>query len=390
MRCLAKFAVALGFATLSAPPFAFAEDHLAEAISHIREAIDQARQGDADALNKFVTQAEAALKHAQAAVVKKDNAETKRGIIRLNAAIYQGKQKRSNFATKYVREALTHLEAAQNAAPEFPRLAIQAAPARELSALAPSAKTASTRAPAPPGWPDASNTGVPAGTTLTPSGDITITTESAVISGLDIKGTVSINADNVTLQNSKVTASGWFVVKIASGVKGAVIQNCEINGTGANNDGQHGILGQGTFLRNNIYNVENGITLQESNTTIRDNYIHGLKASGSPHYDGIQIDGGVSNVTISHNTVINDYNQTSAVMIDNYFGPISNIIVNNNRLVGGGYTVYDSAQFNSNPIAGVSITNNRLGKGQWGYTDFNGTSPPFTGNADDVTGKPVN
>jgi len=113
MRCLAKFAVSLGFATLFAPPLALAEDHLAEAISHTREAIDQGRQGDADALNNFVIQAEAALKHAQAAVVKKDNAETKRGIARLNTAIYQGKQKHSNFATKYAEEALTHLEAAQ-------------------------------------------------------------------------------------------------------------------------------------------------------------------------------------------------------------------------------------------------------------------------------------
>ena len=113
MRCLAKFAVALGFATLFAPPLALAEDHLAEAISHTKEAIDQGKQGDTDALNVFVTQAEAALKDAKAAVMEKDKAETKKGISRLICAIYQGKHRNSNFATKHAEEALTHLEAAQ-------------------------------------------------------------------------------------------------------------------------------------------------------------------------------------------------------------------------------------------------------------------------------------
>ena len=209
-----------------------------------------------------------------------------------------------------------------------------------------------------------------------------ITQTGAVISGLDIKGEVVINASNVTLQNCKITNSGYWVVKIADGVTGAVVQNCEINGVGTGNDGSHGILGSGTFIGNNIYNVENGITLQGS-AVIRDNYIHGLKASGAPHYDGIQIDGGISNVTISHNTVINDWGQTSAIMIDNYFGPISNISVDNNLLAGGGYTVYSDARFTGGSITGVSFTNNHMKSGQWGVTNFSKNTPVYTGNVND-------
>jgi hypothetical protein len=67
---------------------------------------------------------------------------------------------------------------------------------------------------------------------------------------------------------------------------------------------------------------------------IRDNYGHNLLASVSPRYDGIQIDGGVSNVVIDHDTIFNSHNQTSTVMIDNRAGGISNIGVNNNLLVG--------------------------------------------------------
>ena len=233
------------------------------------------------------------------------------------------------------------------------------------------------------GWPSAVNTGVPAGVTLTPSGSLIINTPGAVISGLDIRGTVYINAPNVTLINCKITSAEFYVVKVNPGITGAVVQNCEINGVGTGNDGNHGIAGQGTFTANNIYNVENGITLQGNNSLIQDNYIHDLKASGSPHYDGIQIDGGISNATISHNTVINNHNQTAAVMIDNYFGPISNITVDNNILVGGGYTIYSDAQFSGGSITGVSITNNHIGGGYWGPTNFNKSNPVYTGNVND-------
>jgi hypothetical protein len=236
------------------------------------------------------------------------------------------------------------------------------------------------------GWPDATNTGVPAGVSLVPSGDLVITKDGAVVSGLDIRGAVDVNASNVMLRNSRMRTGRFDVVHIKPGMKGVVIQDCEIDGVGAGNDGSNGIRGSGTFLRNNIHHVENGITLDGS-AMIQDNYIHDLLASGSPHYDGIQIDGGISNVTITHNTVINSYNQVSAVMIDNYFGPISNISVDNNLLMGGGYTVYSSAQFNGGPVTGVSFTNNRMGKGQWGYSAFAKNIPEWRGNVDHITGR---
>jgi hypothetical protein len=241
-------------------------------------------------------------------------------------------------------------------------------------------------------WPDGTNTGVPPGTTLTPSGSITITTAGAVVSGLDISGTVNINANNVTFRNSRVRSSSFAIVRVQAGRTGVVIENVEINGVGSGNDGNHGIAGEGAMIRRvNIYNVENGITPQSSNTAmlIEDRYIHDLRASGAPHYDGIQIDGGLRNITIRHNTVHNQNNQTAAVMIDNYFGSISNVMVTNNRLLGGGYTVYSDGQFNGGSITGVSFTNNRLKRGYYGYKSIQNNSPVWSGNVDDVTGQPV-
>lgn len=243
-------------------------------------------------------------------------------------------------------------------------------------------------------FPTASNTGVPAGTTLTSSGSITVSAAGAVIDARNISGTVNINASNVTLRRCKITATGYFQIQVAPGLTGVVIEDCEVNGVGSNNDGSLGIYlrsGGHTVRRNNVYNVENGITLASGSNPviIQDNYVHDLLASGSPHYDGIQIDGGVSNVTIEHNTIINPFGQTAAVMIDNYFGPISNIKVNNNKLVGGGYTVYSDGQFSGGTITGVSFTNNRFGKGQWGYRQFVNNTPTWTGNVDDVTGNGI-
>ena len=199
-------------------------------------------------------------------------------------------------------------------------------------------------------FPDATNTGVPAGVTLTPSGSLVITQAGAVISGLDIQGIVSIEAPNVTLENCRITSGNWGVVIIADGVTGTVVQNCEINGLGTTGGDATGISGQGTFLNNNIYNVENGFSIAGSNVLIQGNYVHDMHASGSPHYDAIQIDGNASNITITGNSLINNNGQTSAIMIDNGFGPISNVQVSNNLLVGGAYTVYSDGRASSSPI----------------------------------------
>jgi hypothetical protein len=212
-----------------------------------------------------------------------------------------------------------------------------------------------------------------------------ITKAGTVISGLNITGTVIVEANNVTIENCSIANHGWAVVTIASGVTGAVVQDCTLNGLGSAPDGtgNQGIMGQGTFLRNNISNVENGITVEGNNTVIEGNYIHDLNAGGSPHYDNIQIDGGLSNIKISNNTLINLHGSTSAVMVDNDFGAISNVSVDSNLLVGGAYTVYSDSNGGSAPITGVSFTNNHIGGGQYGDALIRGNNAAFTGNVDD-------
>ena len=65
--------------------------------------------------------------------------------------------------------------------------------------------------------------------------------------------------------------------------------------------------GEVTLLQNDIHHVEDGVYLTGStNILIQDNYIHDLQSNWSgPHYDGIATAGGVSNIIIRHNTIIN-------------------------------------------------------------------------------------
>lgn len=254
----------------------------------------------------------------------------------------------------------------------------------------PPAPSTTTQAPTPvssSAFPDSSNTGVPAGTTLTPSGDLTLSTPGQVVSGLNVSGRIYITANNVTVQRSRITTNGYNVIEIADGVTGVTIQDVEIDGMGASGaSGSNGIYGPAKVLRANIHGVENGIQ-PESGSVVQDSYIHAMVAPGDPHYDGIQIDGARSNIVLRHNTVdMRGLTQTSAVMIDNYFGPISNIAVDQNKLLGAGYVVYSDGRFSGGTISGVSFTNNRLGDGYWGYASIDVYNPVWSGNVDNTTG----
>ncbi|KQV34914.1 hypothetical protein ASC96_30065 [Rhizobium sp. Root1204] len=247
------------------------------------------------------------------------------------------------------------------------------------------------------GFPNATNTGLPDGVILTPSGDVNVTKAGTVINALDVKGTIWVMAPNVTIQNSRITSTDWTGIWIKPGITGTIVKDNEILNVGSSKDGANGIFGSGTFLRNDIHDVENGINVTGA-SLIQDNYIHDMNAPnvragtvwGGPHYDGIEINGGVSGVDIRHNTIINDNGQTSAVMINNDFGPVSDIQIDGNYLAGGGYTIYSDGSFSStDKISGVEITNNELGQGHWGYYYFKGNTPLLSNNDEIGTNWPT-
>jgi Ca2+-binding RTX toxin-like protein len=228
------------------------------------------------------------------------------------------------------------------------------------------------------GYPDASNTGVAAGAALTAyNGTLRVTNDNAVIQNMVITGNVVIDADNVTMKNCIVLSTDDFNAVTVLG-NGFTLMDSEIDGKGRT---AQGINGNGTFLRNNIHGAENGINVT-GQSLIQDNYIHGLaNRNGSPHYDGIQLDGG-HDIKILHNTIINENTQTAAVMIDNYWDGLSNITVDGNRMLGGCYALYIDGRFSGGYVddASIRITNNQADNGYYGDFVFYGEDPVFYGN----------
>ena len=244
--------------------------------------------------------------------------------------------------------------------------------------------------PAPSGGiATAGSTGVPDGVELVSSrGDVNVTRDGTVIEGQDIRGGIYVDADDVTIRSSRIAGDGFAVVQVKSGSKNVTVQDVEIDGMGAT-PGSMGVIGPADVSGADIRGVENGLT-PGSGSVLTNNYVHDLSSPGEPHYDGIQIDGGLSDITITRNFIdMSDHTQTAAVMIDNYFGPISDVAVDENLLIGGGYTVYSDGQFAGGPITGVSFTNNRLGKGYYGYASIVRNTVVWSGNTDATTGEPV-
>jgi hypothetical protein len=270
--------------------------------------------------------------------------------------------------------------------------------------------------PAATGWPNATNTGVPAGTVLTPSGSITVTVAGTVLNALDISGFVDINANNVTIKNSRIRngSAAWEQVRVESGTTGAVIEDTEIDGQNVTcscspNDG-YGIGGTGgyTALRDNIHNNIIGVGLAggSSPATLQDSWVHDLHQTSGSHNEDIICDCSPAGVTIRHNRLDNQLSQTATVFLAGDNGPVQNVTVDDNLLNGAGFPAYggyDTQKPYGTQDANVKFTNNHFMRtpepgafwpngGYWGPDicfDVNGPGNVWSGNVWDDNGASV-
>lgn len=232
-------------------------------------------------------------------------------------------------------------------------------------------------------WPDATNTGVPPGTTLTViNGDMNITTPNTVVDAKDIRGCVSVNAPGVIIKRSKIRCSSFVTVTNNSasiyhgGYTGAglLIEDSEITCFDSNGNATNGTaIGDNNFTvrRLNIHGCENGFDV-DLNADIEDSYIHDLFQSAVAHTDGLQSADG-TNVTINHNTMYGDTpgcpntdgsgcSGTSAININNCdpaqrtCPTTSNTTVSNNLIAGGAYTLYCPIK----PTVNFKVLNNHF------------------------------
>jgi hypothetical protein len=191
---------------------------------------------------------------------------------------------------------------------------------------------------APASVADDTTTGVPTGTALTPSGPLTVNVAGTVLDSLDIDGCVKVTADNVVITRSRITCSGGAAVVNQSGGSGLRIENSELRGGADRADAGVWSSGPYTLLNSEITNVRDGAFIA-SDTTIDGNWIHDLSQKSGDHNDLLQMVGG-QHVVIRNNRLEHVRDQTAAIMIKSDLAPIDDVLIENNVLAGGSFSLY--------------------------------------------------
>jgi hypothetical protein len=226
--------------------------------------------------------------------------------------------------------------------------------------------------------PDASNTGPTNPAVLQPSGSITVTQDGAVIRSVDVTGTITIAADNVTLENFRVTAdhdTSTYAIDVAAGHSGVVIRTGEvIGGSGAAVGGDAGGF---ALDRLNIHGSGADGVKANGASTIQNSWVHDINLNPGAHADCVQVAWG-NGINILNNTFTN--NGTSTIFMSTAAAGINGVKVDGNYLSGGSYDIYCSNGGNGNPT-NVVISNNEFGRdARYGllYTNYGG--PTWTNN----------
>jgi hypothetical protein len=258
--------------------------------------------------------------------------------------------------------------------------------------------TTTTAAPPPGGWPDATNTGTPAGVTLhdCPS---TITVAGNYDACHFTGGVRIISVPGVTITRSLINGQ---VTGVGDTLWGAVISDttidCGCKSVGANDTPFAIEDTNNTLTRVNILNMGGGASAG-SNVTIQDSWIHGEGGATEAHKGGIY-GGGGTNTVIRHNNVECDDGAlgcTDAIGLLDDFGDSTYYTIDNNLLNARGAACFYGSGSAAKPFSSnhVTFTNNHFGRkfypdcalyGPVSFWDVNAAGNVWTGNVWDDTG----
>lgn len=204
-----------------------------------------------------------------------------------------------------------------------------------------------------------------------------------------MRGTVTISAPGVVVKNSRISGTGYYGIRVTSG--DVTIEDTEILGF------QNAISGGSwTGRRLDIHSTtQDGVKLG-SNVLLEDSWIHDLTPEEGAHADGGQVQSGVVDVVVRHN-VIDASNAAlgtfgnSALIIKPDMGSSSAgpVVIEDNWLNGGNYTLYVVPGSTGNTIREVDVWRNRFGStSRYGPASV---SMPVnaSGNVWDASGRPL-
>jgi hypothetical protein len=255
-----------------------------------------------------------------------------------------------------------------------------------------------------PGFPGEDTTGVSRGTALSAyTGPSTISTPNREIVGKTM-GCIRVEAPGVVIRSSRISCGdgGVAVASYDGHYAGTplLLEDTEIDcqNTGGTAIGDANV----TARQLNIHGCENGFDINQ-NITVEDSYIHDMYNSAEAHTDGIQFAShfengqlvpGALNVTIRHNTIYGmgaDGSFGTSAIITNHPGTDHNVLIENNLLAGGAYTLYCNS-----PGAGANyrVVNNHFSRKFKSMVGYYGPSEDCadetqSGNVYHETGQPL-
>jgi hypothetical protein len=168
--------------------------------------------------------------------------------------------------------------------------------------------------PAYPAFPDAGCTGVPASFTCpgssasltslsTVNGDLTTSSDNQIICGKDIKGSVIVQNDNVTIMNSRIRDN---VQAFTQDQTGLLIEDSEIAPT-TYQVGNYPPVSDGnyTLLRVHVHAFQDGPRVGVGYVIIRDSISDDIAFAAAEHPDSFQSygPGSKQTVTLDHNVL---------------------------------------------------------------------------------------
>jgi hypothetical protein len=229
------------------------------------------------------------------------------------------------------------------------------------------------------GFPDASDTGVPAGIALKavpgqvssgpgwsydPRGWVQVSGNGAVLSGLYISCDLNIGASDVTVKDVRVVTGGDFAISLRH-ASDVTIEDSTISGSNATSGRVDAAIkdvygdSTGTVVRNdNISYFRIGVEVSAG--LVARNYIHNPGYVSGDHTNGVYVNGSNAHLTIEGNTILNPLGQTDAITLNASSSgqTVANKTIEGNLIAGGDYVIYGGAS------AG-NATSNIVIKGNW-------------------------
>ncbi|MEU6315073.1 hypothetical protein [Streptomyces sp. NPDC047014] len=220
------------------------------------------------------------------------------------------------------------------------------------------------------GYPDARTTGPRTALEKRDLGNLSVKKDGTVIKGWDIRGSLDIYANDVTVIDSRITSTNWWGINLRPGFSGLKVLHTTITavpGKGPDNGGVNYAVSNmgGSSIEVGWCDISVfGNALSMGQGDLHDNYVHDLVAFRNQggewqHTDAVISGGGnKGRLTIRRNTLLNgtpvDKGATAAVGLFADTGVVSSVVVEDNWLAGGAYALYGGGP----GATGIQVTGN--------------------------------